>query len=194
MGEGERGERIKGRLMMAGRKSMKSDLGAAGMAAVLEKASPEVRHTLTRRFLATDWYAQDTTDDVIRLVAAQLGMGAEEYALQLGRNSAYESAGRLGRTLVGLFGSPQRLARYVPEYWSTLYDSGRVTAGYDESTKLLTLMIRDWKGHSALRCYNPFGSMVELSSRFKEPALVEYKRVSCVSRGDAQCVYQYRYG
>ena len=191
--EGEPGERIKGRLMMAGRKSMKHDLGTAGMAAVLAKASPEVRHALTRRFLATDWYSQEATDDVIRLVAAQLGMDPKEYALQLGRNSAYESAGRLGRTLLGLFGSPQRLARYVPEYWSTLYDSGRVTAGYDASTKLLTLTVRDWKGHSALRCFNPFGSMVELSQRFKEPALVDYKQVSCVSRGDTQCVYQYQY-
>lgn len=115
MAGGEPGRRIKGRLMMAARKTIKLDTRSLDADELTNGLSPEARDVLTTRYLATDWYPIDSVDEVMTKVSGCLGMAPEEYAVHVGIGTATEAAGRMGRTLLSLFGSPKRLARYVAQ-------------------------------------------------------------------------------
>ncbi len=180
--------------MIGMRKALKEDIAGRDLDELLAILPPETQWLVTERFLTTQWYDATSTDEFTRLVGEWLGYDAEEFALRLGRSVVRGNTGLIVNSMLSVFASPQRIAKYLPPYWHKLYDSGAVVGDYDAPSGLLSIRITDWKSHSALACLNPLGSIAEFARRIKTPELRSYERTRCVADGDAMCEYELRFG
>lgn len=189
----EVGRRVKGRLAIAVRKCIKLDLEGKEPLGLFPDASPAARMIFDTRFVASEWYSVDGIDEMIELVAGHLDVDPVEYALRLGRGVTSEGAGRIGRTALGLFGTPKRIATYLPRYWGQLYDSGDVRCAFDPSTGKLDVRVRNWHGHTPLGCFNPLGSLSFVSEQLGKPRFLGSERLACVSEGAPACHYEFRF-
>jgi len=173
---------------------LKKDVGGNGvLERIAEDLPPSMRTLLTDRLVASAWYSLEGADEMMTAVAAHLGRDPVEYARRLGHSVAFESAGPIGRTMMRLFGNPERIASYLPKMWTQLYDSGVVRGVYDPVDGILTIRVAGWMGHTPLGCFNPLGSIEELSRRFEKPPLIEAEQAECVSRGASMCRWVLRY-
>ena len=187
------GARFKGKLGMAVRRSLKTALGSRPIEPVIEALPPEARWFLTDRFIATQWYPLKGADAMLESVARLLGRDPLELARQIGRDAAFQSAGRVGETMLSLFGTPQRLARYLGPMWDQLYDGGQIQAEYDEASALLTIRRTRWIGHDPLVCITLLGSTEALAGAMGKPRLSSAARTSCVADGASRCQFELRF-
>ncbi|MEM7157090.1 MAG: hypothetical protein AAF799_29830 [Myxococcota bacterium] len=191
--QGTPGCRISGKLLIGGRKTYKEEAAGRDLAAFVDQLPEALRWFFEERFLPTSWYDASCLETIQLEFARWLDEDPGRVARRLGGKTAYENAGSVGRILMSLFGSPQRVAKYLPDYWGRLYDSGVVEADYDRTTGLLSITIREWESHSPLMCLNPLGSIEEMSRRFREPRFIDGRRVACVATGASACRYELRY-
>jgi hypothetical protein len=187
------GARFKGKLGMSVRRSIKTALGDRSVESVIDAVPADARWMLTERFIATEWYPLRSAGVMIASVAQSIGRPPLELAQQLGRDVAFETAGRAGRTLLNLFGTPQRLARYLGSMWDQLYDSGRIQADHDEATGVLTVRRTSWLGHDPLLCVTLVGSLETLCAHMGSPRLISAARTACVSEGASRCQFELRF-
>src|SRR5262249_12641048 len=130
---------------------------------------------------------------MIEGVARALGRPPLDFARQLGRDVAFDTAGRAGRTLLNLFGTPQRLARYLGAMWDQLYDGGRIQADYDEQRFVLTVRRTGWPAHDPLLCITLLGSLETLCGHMGSPRLISAARIACVADGAPGCRFELRF-
>lgn len=187
------GARFKGKLGISVRAAIKTALGGRSVDSVIDALPPEARWMLTERFLATQWYPLKGAGAMVDGVARALGRDPVDFAQQLGRDVAFETAGRAGRTLLNLFGTPQRLARYLDPMWDQLYDSGRVEAEYDEATSVLSVRRTRWQAHDPLLCVTMLGSMETLARHMERPRLLSAARTACLADGGTRCQFELRF-
>lgn len=187
------GARFKGKLGMSVRRAIKTALGDRSIESVIDALPADARWMLTERFIATQWYPLRSAGVMMEGVARAIGRAPLDVAQQLGRDVAVGTAGRAGRTLLNLFGTPQRLARYLGPMWDQLYDSGRIQADYDEATGVLTVRRMSWLGHDPLLCITLLGSIETLSLHMGRPRLLSAARTTCVSEGAPGCQFELRF-
>jgi hypothetical protein len=187
------GARFKGKLGMSVRRSIKAALGARPIEPVIEAMPAEVRWFLAERFIATQWYPLKGADVMLETVARVLGRDPVDFARQIGRDAAVLSTGRVGETIISLFGTPQRLARYLGPMWEQLYDGGLILADYEEATGLLTIRRSRWVAHAPLVCITLLGSTEAVAGQMGKPRLLSAARTSCVGDGAARCQFELRF-
>jgi hypothetical protein len=186
------GTSFRGKLGIAVKKTL-AGYDAAVVERALRKMSPQARELLRVRYVASDWYPVAGIEEVIRVLAVELGWPEEELARRLGRGVGFSGAGPVGRAMVSLFGSPQRFEKYLPTMWRQLYDSGTMHARFDPVDRVLSTRVYGWKGHSPLHCFAPLGAVEELASRLSQPRLRSARRVECVSEGAKRCAYEFAF-
>lgn len=187
------GARFKGKLGMAVRRSIKTALGSRPLEPVIEAVPSEARWFLTERFIATQWYPLKGADAMLGSVARLLGRDPVEFARQVGRDAAIQSAGRVGETMLSLFGTPQRLARYLGAMWEQLYDGGQIQADYDEAAAVITIRRNRWLAHDPLVCITLLGSTEALAGAMGKPRLLSAARTSCVGDGAPRCQFELQF-
>ncbi len=190
------GARFKGKLGMAVRKSVKDMIAAKGLDRdrVIESLPSDVRWFLTERYVATQWYSLAGADELLETLAVQLGEDARDLARAVGRDVAFNTAGRVGRTVIGLFGSPERVARYLDSMWAQLYDGGRIQADYDEKREVLSVRRGSWAGHAPLVCVTLLGSLESIAQHMRGVHLLRAERTACISGDDVgRCHFELRF-
>jgi hypothetical protein len=186
----ETGARFKGKLGMAVRKTVKLELRGHDRDAVAATLPAPARRLLEERFIATIWYPLEGASELIEGVAHALGEPIDEVARRVGRRVTYENAGSLGRTLISLFGTPERLARYFGPIWAQTYDSGVVDASFDAATRRLRVRVARWDGHHPTICMTVLGTLEALGEGMRSPALRSATRLRCVTHGAPSCEHQ----
>jgi predicted hydrocarbon binding protein len=183
------GTSFRGKLGIAVKKTL-TGFDAAAVRRATERLSPAARALLTERFVASAWYPVAGIEEVIEVLADELGCDAEELAKKLGRGVGVSGAGPVGRTMISLFGNPRRFEKYLPTMWRQLYDSGTMHARFDPVDGVLSARVYGWKGHSPLHCYAPLGAIEELASHLNQPSLKAARRSECVVTGAKRCSYE----
>lgn len=192
---GEAGARFKGKLGMAVRKSVKDLLSEhhRDRDAVIGRLPPDVRWFLTERLVATQWYPIRGAGPMLEAIALELGLDPLVCARRIGGDVAYESAGRVGRTVISLFGTPARVARHLGSMWGQLYDSGVVEGTYDDGTGVLGVRRREWRGHDPITCITLLGSLERIVEHMSGVELRSAQRVLCLSdSGGDECRFEVR--
>lgn len=182
------GTSFRGKLGIALRKAL-ADFDADAVERAKRRMTPNARALVTQRFLASDWYGVEGIEEVIQVLAGELGWDQEHMARALGRSVGFTGAGTVGRAMVSVFGTPQRFEKYLPTMWRQLYDSGTMHAQYDPVDAELTVRVYGWKGHSPLHCFAPLGAVEALATHMRRPQLLSAKRVECVGNGEKRCRY-----
>ena len=122
-----------------------------------------------------------------------LGLDPLVCARRIGGDVAYESAGRVGRTVISLFGTPARVARHLGSMWGQLYDSGVVEGTYDDGTGVLGVRRREWRGHDPITCITLLGSLERIVEHMSGVELRSAQRVLCLSdSGGDECRFEVR--
>jgi hypothetical protein len=186
------GRSFRGKLGIAVRKTIAS-FDAAAVSRAQAKMSPVARELVTRRYVASDWYSVEGIEEVIRVLAEELGESPEQLSRRLGRGVGFAGAGTVGRAMLAVFGNPLRFEKYLPTTWRQLYDSGIIRARFDPVDGVLHARVYGWKGHSPLHCFAPLGAVEELAQRMGRPRLLEARRVECVALGAERCGYEFRF-
>ncbi len=188
------GARFKGKLGMAVRKTLKVELHGHDQGPFLAGLTEPAQRLLDERFLATTWYPLAGAAELLEGAARTLGQPIDEVAQRVGRRVAFEQAGNLGRTLLSLFGTPERLARYFGSIWAQTYDSGTIDASYDPSAQRVRVRIASWGGHHPTLCMTVLGTLEALGEGMKTPPLRSAMRVRCVAHRAPYCEHQLVFG
>lgn len=189
----DEGARFKGKLGMAVRKSVKVACGNRALGPIVASLPPDVRWFLTERYIATQWYPLRGADEMLEGIAEAISEAPAELARRIGRDVAHETAGRVGRTLVSIFGTPERMAKYLGPMWTQIYDGGHIDADYDAAQQLLTVRRSTWPAHRPLVCVTLLGSLEGLARQMGRPRLLSAARTSCISEGGARCQFELRF-
>lgn len=187
------GARVKGKIAIATRVTMKADLTPAQRRVVVARIPVEMRYLFEERMVHTQWYPLAGTDEVVREVALQLGEDPEQYSLRLGRGLIGENLGVAARSFLALFASPNRIASYLPKTWRQLYDGGELTTSWDAAAGILVVERRNWPGHSPLHCFPLVGALTEFSRSMKGWCLVNHRRTHCLGHGAAMDRFELHY-
>lgn len=196
LGRGSSGARFKGKLGVAVRKAFKELLVDEGRDrdAFIAALPEPVRPLLEARYVATNWYPLDEADHLMSASALELGVDEFELSRRIGGDVAYESAGRIGWTILSLFASPHRVARHLQTMWNQIYDSGEIECDYDAAAGTLVVERSDWHGHAPHTCMTLLGSLERLGQNMRGYRLVEARRVCCVSEEDAEtCRFEFQF-
>lgn len=191
----EKGTHFKGKLGKAVRSSVKSLLVEHGIdrEEFVASLDPDLRWFLTEHYLATNWYPLRGSGQMLEALARRLDLDPLEVSRRVGRDVAYASAGRVGRTIVSTFGTPTRVARYLAPMLTQLYDGGDVEAAYSEDTGILSVRRSNWKPHHSLICITLLGSLECLSEHMSGYRLVSAQRCACVCEGADACRLELRF-
>ncbi|AKF07139.1 hypothetical protein DB32_004288 [Sandaracinus amylolyticus] len=175
------------------RKALKRDLSPAQHARLLEEGSPDVARILRERFVATQWYPVAGIEELISRPAQMLGRDPLDYARSLGGSVVSEAAGTVGRTVMSLFATPQRVAKHFDSIWQQAYDSGHVEGAYDEARGVLVVERSDWAGHGPLLCMTLLGTILAISDGMNGHRVAAATRTACISEGAPRCRFELRY-
>ncbi|MCA9599994.1 MAG: hypothetical protein KC776_42105 [Myxococcales bacterium] len=183
------GTAFRGKLGIAVRKAL-GELDPAAVARARKRLSPTALALVTQRFVASDWYGVEGIEEVITVLADELGWEQERMARTFGQKVGFTGAGPVGRAMVSVFGTPERFEKYLPTTWRQLYDSGTMHARFDPIDGVLSVRVYGWKGHSRLHCFAPLGAVEALASHVRRPRLLSAERVECVAEGAKRCSYE----
>ncbi len=139
------------------------------------------------RFLATAWYPETASGEVLEKLAAALREPAPGVALRLGARTLDLSAGQFGRWLLQLFATPERFAGYSGQVWSRLRD-GELACRLEAET--IHCELSNWRGHHPLSCLAVVGAINELGKNMRGVHWHGAQRTACVASGASRCAYE----
>lgn len=189
----EQGAHFKGKLGIAVRASVKRLLHEHGIEreAFVASLPPDIRWFLTERYLATKWYPLPGAGQMMEALAEQIGQPPLDVSRRVGHDVAYATAGRVGRSIVGLFGTPKRVARYLGAMWGQLYDGGQIEGEYRD--QVLRVRRSAWPAHHPLLCMTLLGSLECIAEHMHGVRPVAAQRSSCVGDGSSTCCFELRF-
>ncbi|MGE0320934.1 MAG: hypothetical protein AB7S68_01450 [Polyangiaceae bacterium] len=182
--------RWKGLLALAARDAVLHALGPRRLSELTARLSEEARAVFDQQYIATAWYEEDASGEILEELAALLGRDPQAVALEIGARTVDLSSGQLGQWLMRFISTPERVVGYSREVWSRLRD-GDLTAELREGA--IVCRLRGWAGHHPLVCVCTQGALDRLGSRMPGLVWLGSARTSCVSDGAPACVYELRF-
>lgn len=179
--------RWKGVLASACRAAALELLGDKPVAEFEATLSHDAQAFLNDRFLATAWYRETASGEVVEKLAVALGESESSIAQQVGARTVALSAGQFGRWLLQFFATPERFAGYSSQVWSRLRD-GELTSTLNG--EIITCELRNWHGHHPLSCLATVGAMDELGKNMRGVHWLGSQRTACVAFGAASCKFE----
>jgi hypothetical protein len=137
--------------------------------------------------LASQWYPAEVVHALLDELARALSTHElETFTSDASRAVMKATLSGLYRVLFEWMATPARYARYAPKLWSAYYDSGQLTIQFHEGEAKAVSTVTSWPGHHPLICdLNRGASPAIYAAMGCRDA--RCTRVSCVSRGDAEC-------
>lgn len=186
--------RWKGVLASACRSAVLDLLGPVPVEEFRQTLSPGGREFLDERYLATAWYAETASGEVLEKLARALGETEAEVALKVGARSVDLSAGQLGRWLLQFIATPERFAGYSGQVWSRMRDGQLVSSlnsgASPAGREIITCELSGWHGHHPLSCLATVGAMNELGENMRGVRWLGFQRTACISSGAPCCKYE----
>ncbi|HEU4404510.1 MAG TPA: hypothetical protein VFS43_04380 [Polyangiaceae bacterium] len=178
----------KGAVALSSREAARLLLRDGGVSAEAVNADPVLGEYFSRSFLATAWYPEAPAGDYIEAAARLLGRPIEAYARELGRRVVMRDAGLVGKLMLGLFVTPERLPRYADTAWARIRNTGRVEVR-SLSRAHQALRVHHWRGHDPRVCPTIGGSLEIVVGAMREVRSVGVERTACVSKGARACEF-----
>ena len=184
------GARWKGLLALGARDAVLQLLGPRRLSELTARLSPTARSVFDQQYIATAWYEESASAEILEQLAALLGRDPQSVALEVGARTVDNSTGQLGQWLMRFISTPERVVGYSREVWSRLRD-GDLSA--ELKPGMIVCRLRGWRGHHPLVCVCTQGALDRLGSHMPGLVWLGSTRTSCVSEGAPACVYELRF-
>jgi serine/threonine protein kinase len=186
--------RIKGTAVRAGIAWFGEVFGDAGLARVVELASPELRAILRPKnpvcgLIASGWYDTQLVGELIELIE-RVASPADPVAFgaSVGEAIAIDNVSGVHRALFRLVASPSLLEAHAQRVWRTYVDEGTLTVRL-RSRAAFDARVRGWAHHHPSVC-RTVRAMLESSLRAVGYTALALERTQCVALGDTQCGFR----
>jgi hypothetical protein len=189
--------RVKGVAVRAGISWFAETYGNAGVARVVDLASPELRAILRPKstacgLIASGWYDTQLVGELVELierVAAPIDPAA--FGASVGEAIAQDNVTGVHRALFRLVASPALLEAHAQRVWRAYVDEGTLTVRM-RSGGSFDARVRNWAHHHPSVC-RTVRAMLESALRAAGYTALVLERTHCVGLGDTQCAFRGNY-
>lgn len=187
------GGNIKGSAITARVRYVREHYGEPGVRRVKEALSPAHRQRLDEKVMPHDWVPMELFLELCTEIDRLYGRGDLALCRELGRYAAKVNLPTLYRIFYAL-GSPRFIVGRAIRVWEVHYDSGRITAEFEEKPPLerTTLTLRDFAMPHRAHCLSVLG-WAERSVELSGGAVSESSETTCRTRGDDACRFVVSY-
>jgi serine/threonine protein kinase len=189
--------RVKGVAVRAGIAWFAETYGNAGIARVVDLASPELRAILRPKntacgLIASGWYDTQLVGELVELierVAAPIDPVA--FGASVGEAIAHDNVTGVHRALFRLVASPALLEAHAQRVWRSYVDEGTLTVRMRAGGSF-DARVRNWAHHHPSVC-RTVRAMLESALRAAGYTALVLERTHCVGLGDTQCAFRGNY-
>ncbi len=189
--------RIKGIAVRAGIAWFAQTYGNAGVARLVELASPELRALMRPKnhacgLIASGWYDTQLVGELVELIE-RVASPADPAAFgaSVGDAIAQDNVGGAHRALFRLVASPSLLEAHAQRVWRTYVDEGTLSVRL-RARGAFEARVRNWTHHHPSVC-RTVRAMFESALRSSGYAGLLLERTQCVALGDSQCAFRGTY-
>lgn len=182
-----RDAQVKGSAVLARLQYLRDVHGHSAVDRVSESLSARSRARLEARVLSHEWVPLELLVEICVATDRLYGKGDLALCRELGRYAAQANLTTLYRIFYA-FGSPRFIVGHAVRLWRVHYDSGTLTADFEERPldHRVTLTLRDFTTPHRAHCLGVLG-WAERSLELSGAALRVAEETTCRTRGDDAC-------
>jgi serine/threonine protein kinase len=185
--------RVKGTAVRAGITWFAQTYGEAGLARIVELASPELAALLRPNdpvlgLIASGWYDTQLIGELLGLVEhIALPLDVASFGSRVAEAVAKDNVNGIYRSLFRLVASPQLLEANAQRVWRTYFDEGELSVR-QSGEAAFRAHVRGWAHHHLNVC-RMFRPLLESLLREVGYAGLRVERIGCIAEGTTQCTF-----